>query len=298
MKQEGEKRNMRLLLPIEEHPFTIYPSLARELGLVESLILVRMWKQAYELDGEKWWTIAELREDLVSFISTQKISKAIVELEKKELILAYTYEDGSNVYRVCVDGPHIHRVPTDVTFLRDPQERSYAVYYYYTNNNNNKPNTVTEHTERDVPPVPVFEERQKSLFNLKKKKRSPVSLIPEEMHKLMYAICYNAHNKHEIALLSSQQRGHVASVLGRLRDMGEDLNDLNKFREWWEASWYSRDSHTGMYVYPSPQRVLSMWLIATKPAKRERQQYEAAPKQEEFDIEKIMMGQEDEKNGK
>lgn len=88
--------------------------------------------------------------------------------------------------------------------------------------------------------------------------------IPKSLHSVMYRICFRAETGDEQLMLSSSQRGKVASILGHLRDTGADFNQLHIFEAWWVANWRSRDRGTDQYQAPRPEQVLEHWNEAMK----------------------------------
>lgn len=155
---------------------------------------------------------------------------------------------------------------TDGSF--DSCSERHEVSSFRTSSSSSGP--LAAHEEDDFgpeidPKAAEHEVSQPSLLPTRDKKlHSHLYEVPKVAHWIMYRLCFLAETESEALLISSPNRGIVASVLGRLRDAGADLSQLNRFEDWWNQDWHSRDKLTGSYQPPRPNQVLDFWTIAMK----------------------------------
>lgn len=81
---------------------------------------------------------------------------------------------------------------------------------------------------------------------------------------IIYRISWGITSPEQIRVLTSADRGRVFSVLGRIKESGGDLNDLNYFEDWWKKNWRSRDKISNQYNPPRPEQILEHWWLAYK----------------------------------
>jgi hypothetical protein len=99
---------------------------------------------------------------------------------------------------------------------------------------------------------------------VKKKQNGVDDQVPKVAHLILQRLCYMADTVEETLLISSSDRGRIASALGKLRDAGADLTKLAHFEDWWNSHWRSKDKVTGAYQPPRPEQVVEFWTIAMK----------------------------------
>lgn len=97
-----------------------------------------------------------------------------------------------------------------------------------------------------------------------RKTRLRADPIPASLHDILYRVCYRAETVQEVLLLNSNQRGKVASALGKLASAGINLGTIHLFEAWWNQNWRSRDRATDQYQAPRPEQVTEHWSEAMK----------------------------------
>lgn len=105
--------------------------------------------------------------------------------------------------------------------------------------------------------LPSFRKREREL-------RAISEPIDDSVQMSMYRLCFRVETPSEARILTSPQRGRVASILGQLRDAGADFNRIHIFEAWWVKNWRSKDKSTRQYQAPRPEQVLEFWVEAMK----------------------------------
>lgn len=90
-----------------------------------------------------------------------------------------------------------------------------------------------------------------------------VESVAKVSHSIMQRICFLVESKTEALTLNSRDRGRIASALGKLASIGADLSQLNRFEDWWNSQWRSKDK-LGAYQPPTPEQVVQFWVQAMK----------------------------------
>lgn len=102
---------------------------------------------------------------------------------------------------------------------------------------------------------------QGELFKNNKRKR-PSDPIPERYHWEMYRICLGVKHRVQIGFIPKSLASRIAGILGQLRDMGANLDDLQWFGDWWETKQAKK---------PSPEQVKYWWYDFHKDLEESRQ---------------------------
>lgn len=89
------------------------------------------------------------------------------------------------------------------------------------------------------------------------------NVVPKSSHHLLQRLCFLVETEAEALTLTSGARGRIAGALGNLANAGADLSQLNRFEDWWNTQWRSKDKQ-GSYQPPTPEQVVEYWFIAMK----------------------------------
>lgn len=145
----------------------------------------------------------------------------------------------------------------------DPKTRELRYYKVYIYEGHIDNVNIKTPEARAVSLFPDLIDPRPTIAKVRKNKRESTK-VQTHHHEMMYDLCYNADTPKKAKLLSSNERGRVASALGRIRDAGGLIDDIYYFGNWWNKNWRSRDKYTGAYQPPRPEQVVEFWWTAAR----------------------------------
>lgn len=287
---------MRQRLFILNEPISprLSPSLAKEIGLHESILLLQIefWVSInpYERDGDLW-----TRQDTKNiarafpFMSTSTINRALknlVDLNLLKVTSKYNERRSDKTRWFSIKREGLLNLKSVIVPARDRNQNDLTSNQndfdiIYSNNSNKTLNNAyepREYTHVNGAYVGTSDDffadleniqegpKKKDLIDVGPKKDRKIygdRTIPQSFFSAMHKLCYLAETKAEEGLLGSKQRGRVASVLGHLRNLGANLNRISDFETWWRGTWMSRNGPSG-YMPPRPDQVEEYWVQAMK----------------------------------
>jgi hypothetical protein len=303
-------------------------ALAAEIGLKESIILLQMeyWiSQAGHIrDGKKWtYQSLESLKTQFPFMSKSTINRIIDRLEALALLHVtdrYNKRAGDKTRWFALNEEGCNKLESiKILKVKTTLNQNGKTLYQneptlYQNettlpNDLTNENTITSNVWGDAGDTPVLTDDEQlfddwvdeafevidpqpflsTSFLPKEKTHQPYAEpIPKSAHTLMYRLCYRAETDAEQLMLSSTQRGKVASILGQLQKANANLAHINTFEAWWVNNWRSKDRVSGQYQPPRPDQVAEHWNEAMKSGVKPIKPPESKPKHEIADLTTVM----------
>ena len=297
-------------------------ALAAEIGLKESIILLQMeyWisVSGHVRDGKKWtYQSLESLKTQFPFMSKSTIARIVERLESLDLLHVtdvYNKRAGDKTRWFALNESGCNKLESiQVLKVKTLSQNGATPFQNETTLPNDLPNEynipradtgdrddVTYEAEFDEDEFDNWVDEGVELLNpqptlstlfLPKEKNHRTEApepIPKSAHSIMYRICYRADTDAEQLMLSSTQRGKVASALGNLVKAKANLAHLHIFEAWWLDNWRSKDRASGQYQAPRPEQVLEHWNEAMKSGVKPVKAQEPKPKHEITDLTDVM----------